>query len=324
MCTAVSFRTKDHYFGRNLDLEYSYCEMVTITPRNYPFVFRNTDALQEHQAIIGMAYAVDGYPLYYDAVNESGLCMAGLNFPENAVYQKPDPDKINIGSFELIPWILSQYSSVKEVIEHLKCLQICDFSFSDQLPPSPLHWLIADGNEIITVECMLEGLKIYENPIGILTNNPPFPYHMTRLTDFMGLSNAAPVNRLAPQLEWKPYSLGMGSMGLPGDASSSSRFVRAAFTKLNAVCSMDESSSVNQFFHILSSVAQYRGCNLVDSDKYEITLYSCCCNASKGIYYYKTYDNSQISAVHLHRENLDGSQIIQYPLIKEVQICHQN
>ena len=81
MCTAVSWRSKDHYFGRNLDLEFVCNESVTVTPRNFPFQFRNTQPQNTHYAIIGMATMMDGYPLYFDAINECGLGVAALNFP---------------------------------------------------------------------------------------------------------------------------------------------------------------------------------------------------------------------------------------------------
>ena len=87
MCTAASYRTKDLYFGRNLDYEFSYGDEVTITPRNYPFTFRRAGEMRTHYAMIGMAYVAEEYPLYYDAVNEKGLCIAGLNFVGNAACQ---------------------------------------------------------------------------------------------------------------------------------------------------------------------------------------------------------------------------------------------
>ena len=117
MCTAITYKTKDHYFGRTLDLEYTYEEQVTVTPRNYEFRFRMKKTMKSHYAIIGMAMVEDNYPLYYEATNEYGLSMAGLNFPGNAVYFKPRSDRTNIASFELIPWILSQYRSLGSVID---------------------------------------------------------------------------------------------------------------------------------------------------------------------------------------------------------------
>lgn len=81
MCTAATYTTKNHYFGRTLDYEYSYEEQVTVTTRNYPFPFRKVNTMETHYAMIGMAFVVENYPLYYGATNEKGLSMAGLNFP---------------------------------------------------------------------------------------------------------------------------------------------------------------------------------------------------------------------------------------------------
>ena len=119
-------------------------------------------------------------------------------------------------------------------------------------------------------------------------------------------------------------SNGMGGIGLPGDYSSASRFIKAAFVKSNSVCSSSEEGSVNQFFHILGSVAMPRGAVRMKKDQYEITRYSCCCNTSKGIYYYTTYENPHICAVNMTLEDLDGSQLICYPLIERPQIYLQN
>ena len=185
MCTCVSYRTRDHYFGRNLDLEFSYQESVTITPRNYPLPFRKKETIASHYALIGMAFVQDGYPLYYDATNEVGLSMAGLNFPHYAHFEKPIEDgKDNIAPFEFIPWILSQCKSVKEAKNLLSHLRLSDIAYSSSLPITPLHWMISDKEESIVVESVKEGLKVYENPVGVMTNNPPFPIQLFRLNDY--------------------------------------------------------------------------------------------------------------------------------------------
>ena len=324
MCTAVAYKTKDHYFGRNLDLEYSYHETVTITPRNYSYKFRNTEDLKTHYAIIGMAYVVDSYPLYYDATNEKGLSMAALNFPDNAVYQAVKADKQNVASYELIGWILSRFQSVDEVLKMIGEVNITNQCFNDELPTSPLHFIICDRERSIVLEPMTTGLMVYENPVNVLTNNPPFLYHITNLNNYMSLTNEMPQNNFSDKLPLNQYSRGMGSLGLPGDLSSASRFVRAAFTCLNSVSGNSEEESVSQFFHILNSVYQQRGCVKMDKGIYEKTVYSSCCNTDKGIYYYTTYENSQITAVDMHKEDLDGQELISYELIKRQQICYQN
>ncbi len=324
MCTAITYKTKDHYFGRNLDLEYSYNETVTITPRNFPFEFRKVGNIINHYAIIGMAYVNDGYPLYYDATNEKGLSIAGLNFPGNAYYNEEIIGKDNIAPFEFIPWILCQCKDIKEVNGLLKKINFVNISFSSELDSTPLHFIVSDKNSSITVESTKEGFKIYENPVGVLTNSPTFDIQMFNLNNYMSLSTKQPENNFSKDLNLYAYSRGMGALGLPGDLSSLSRFTKAAFTKMNSVSGSSESESISQFFHILGSVEQQRGCVYMGDNKYEITVYSSCCNVDRGIYYYTTYENNQISSVDMYKEDLDGDILISYPLIKGQHIKNQN
>ena len=324
MCTAATYKTKDFYFGRTLDYEISYGDEITITPRNYEFNFRIGKKIENHYAMIGMAHVVGDYPLYYDAINEKGLGIAGLNFVGNAYYNDCVEGKDNIAQFELIPWILCQCETVKEVRELLKNINITNEPFSEKFPLAQLHWIIADKNEAITVESMKNGLKVYDNPIGVLTNNPPFDKQMFELNKYMNLSPKSPQNNFSNKLNMEYYSRGMGAIGLPGDLSSQSRFVRVGFVKMNSVSGDDEKSSVSQFFHILNSVDQQRGCCDVGDGKYEITIYTSCCNASKGIYYYTTYNNHQITGVNMFKENLDGDKIIKYPVIEDGLVKWQN
>lgn len=324
MCTAINFKTGDHYFGRNLDLEYSYHETVAVMPRNYPLKFRTAGELDAHYAMIGMAYVVEDYPLYYEATNEKGVSMAGLMFAGNAHYPGMAEGKDNVPPFEFIPWILSQCESMEEVRRLLERVNLVDISFSKELPLTPMHWMISYKEESLVVESMQDGLHIYENPVGVLTNNPPFPTQLWNLSNYMGLTKEKQENRFAKGLELSAYSRGMGAMGLPGDLSSASRFVRAAFTLNNSVSGDSEEESVGQFFHILTSVEQQRGCVRMGEEEYEITIYSSCCNADKGIYYYTTYGNRQICAVDMHREDLEGTKVISYSLVKNEQIFLQN
>lgn len=325
MCTAATYCTKDFYFGRNLDLEYSYRESVTVTPRNFPFRFRYAGECRTHFALIGMAYVAENYPLYYDATNEKGLSMAGLAFWDSAYYApEQDNGAKQAASYEFIPWVLGQCENLVQAREMLAGLRVTNAAFRPELPPSPLHWMIADRSGAIVVEATKDGVKIYDNPAGVLTNEPPFDWQMTNLRNYLTLTPGIPKSTFAENLPLTPYSKGMGALGLPGDLSSASRFVRAAFVRGNSLSSEDEGESVGQFFHILRSVEQPRGCCRLEKGKCEITIYSSCCNADKGIYYYTTYGNSQITAVDMHRENLDSAELISYPLIEAQQIRRMN
>ncbi len=324
MCTALTFTKKHMYFGRTLDNDFSYGEEIAVTPRNYLFRFRNGERMETHFAMVGMAFIPDEFPLYYDAVNEKGLCIAGLNFVGNAVYGKNRGGKCNLAQFELIPYLLGCCVSVKEAVKKLKNIIINDEPYNQSLPVAQLHWLIADKDRAVTIEYVKEGLKIHDNTVGVLTNNPPFEIQLHHLNDFMGLSAEQPKNMFSSKLKLKPYSRGMGAIGLPGDLSSQSRFIRAAFMKSNSVCADTEGDCLNQFFHLLGSVEQQRGCCIVKEGVFEYTVYSSCVDANKGIYYYTTYENHSISAIDMNRENLNGKTIARYPVLRKEQITIQN
>ena len=314
MCTAVCYRKNSSYFGRNLDIDRVYGERVVITPRNYELKMRCEKAIISHYAMIGMATVVNDFPLYYEATNEKGLSMAGLNFPENAVYYEFAEEKDNITPFELIPWILAQCSCIDEAKALLGKINLVNVDFSEQLPLSPLHWMISDNKFSLVVEPLKDGLKIYDDPFEVLTNNPPFEYHYTNVSNYMGLCIGHATSQFRESIPMKNYSLGMGALGLPGDFSSTSRFIRALFVKENSVSEDNEASNVNQFFHILNAVAMPKGCVLATED-FEYTLYSSCCNADRGIYYYTTYNNLEITAVNMHDVDLSSANLYVYGVV---------
>ena len=311
MCTAICCRSNASYFGRNLDLHCGYGERVVITPRNFEIKMRCEMPLKSHYAMIGMACVADGFPLYYEATNEKGLSIAGLNFPENAAYCHFAEGKNNVAPFELIPWVLAQCACVDEAKALLGKINLVNINFSEQLPLSPLHWMLSDKKFSIVVEPLKDGLKIYDDPFEVLTNNPPFEYHCINVSNYMGLSTGGLSSQFEERIPMKNYSLGMGALGLPGDYSSASRFIKALFVKENSVSEHNEKSSVNQFFHILNSVAMPKGC-VQSADGFEYTHYSSCCNIDTGIYYYATYDELEIKAINMNDVDLNQSCLYKY------------
>lgn len=324
MCTCINLKTKDNYFGRNLDLEYRFYEKVVVTPRNYEFKLKTEGVFKTKYAMIGMATVIDNYPLYADATNEKGLSIAALNFPDNAYYNEVQEGKINITPFELIPWILGNFTNIEELKKVINNLNLINISFKEEIQLTPLHWMISDEKESLVLEQTKDGLEIYSNPIGVLTNNPEFSYHLTNINNYLNLTPDVPQNRFSDEITLKTYGKGMGAIGLPGDNSSSSRFIRAAFNKTNSVCDEDEESCVSQFFHILDSVGIVQGANVSKDSKYDITTYSCCINTTKGIYYYKTYENNQITAIKLNEKNMNSEKLEIFELIETQQIYYAN
>ena len=324
MCTCINFKSKDNYFGRNLDLEYRFNEKVVITPRNYEFKLKNKSVIKTKYSIIGMAMVVESYPLYAEASNEKGLSIAGLYFPNNAYFFDEDKNKLSLAPYELIPYFLGLFTKVSEIRDSLNNLVITNTPFNNDLPVSDLHWMISDKEECIVLEQTKAGLKIYDNPIGVLTNNPSFDYHLMNINNYINLTPYYGKINFSDKINLNEYGQGMGAIGLPGDNSSASRFIRASFTKLNSVCNEDEESSVTQFFHILDSVSMVRGTTVTKEDKCDITTYSSCINLDKGIYYYKTYNNNQISAVKMTEENKNKTELSIYNLIEKQQINYIN
>ena len=324
MCTCIDLKTKDYYFGRNLDLDERFGEKVVITPRNYKFDWKNGSTIFTKYAMIGMASVVQNYPLYAEATNERGLAMAGLYFPQNAYFFEPKDSNLNLAPYELIPYFLGQYATVAEIKNNIKNLNITNIPFVQGLPIADLHWMISDGENCIVLEQMKDGLKIYDNPVGVLTNNPPFDYHLMNLNNYMNLTPNNKEKGFSNKIDLQAYGQGMGAIGLPGDVSPASRFIRAAFYKLNSICKEDEESSVTQFFHILDSVAMIQGATITKEGKYDITTYSCCINLSKGIYYYKTYTNNQITAIKMSEKEKLKTKLSIYELIENQQIKYAN
>lgn len=298
MCTAINFKGYDgYYFGRNLDLDRDYGERVITTPKDFTLKMRKTHDIKTKYSIIGMAVVKDSFPLYFDGTNEKGVSMAGLSFPDNAHYSAYQNGKTNVTPFELIPYILGTCANMTEVKGLLDNISIVNVCFSEELPLSPLHWMISYEGESIVLECLKDGMKVYNNSFGVLTNNPTFDYHIMNMNNYMGLYEGAQENRLSKELKLNNYSLGMGAMGLPGDYSSVSRFVRAVYIKEKSPLCRSKRESVNQLFHILSGVAMPKGCVLAKNGEYEYTRYTCCCDGKKGRYYYNTYDEMGVREV---------------------------
>jgi choloylglycine hydrolase len=306
-------------------LEIDYPVDVVISPCNYEFKFRNAAPLKSHHAMIGMAMVEEDYPLYFEGINDQGLGMAGTAFAGMAKYNPVTEGKDNLATFEIIPYILGQCSTVEEAKAKLANVNLTDVSFAPSMPTSPLHWLIADVNSSIVLESTEKGMFIYDNPFNCLTNCPSFDIQSWNVSNYINLTGNLPTIRFAPDKDGLSlYSRGMGSIGLPGGVDSSSRFVRVAFTKGNSICPDAEDKNVPEYFHILGNVQQVSGETEVEPGQYEITQYTCCGNTKTGMFYYTTYYNPSLNAVDMHAEDLNGSDLIVYPVIKEMQVSVQN
>ena len=318
MCTAFTLKGDAMYFGRNMDIEYGFGEAVVITPREYSMETKLRGVIRGRYAMIGMGNVTGGYPLYAEAANERGLCMAGLNFPGSAVYLKEAREGcVPVTPYELIPLVLGSCAGVGEARALLETVDIVDIPFSPAMPTAPLHWIVADSDESIVLERTEEGMRIYDNPFGVLTNNPPFPFHRENVRQYINLRAGRPENAMCPDMELSPFGQGAGAMGLPGDYSPASRFAKTVFCKMNSVCGRDRDSMVSQVFHILDAVAMVSGSVITGEGKPDVTTYSCCIDTASGDYYYKTYGNNRLTRVELTGERKTCGSLTVFELGRE-------
>ena len=300
MCTAIFDRKNGAFFGRTLDLECSYGEEIKKLSRGESYHFIHEGAVTCEYSLIGTAVSVNSQPLFYDAINEKGLCAAALNFPKFAVYHPQKDGQLNLASFELIPYLLSQCATVGEALNALKGAVITPDSISDEFKSTTLHWMIADKERAIVVESVEDGLKIYDNPIGIMTNSPPFPYHEAHLCDYLSLSPEHPDNNFLPLLDLTTYSRGLGAFGLPGDFSSSSRFIRATFAKEHTLLPLYEDDishnrmTRQRIFDVLGTVTLPYGIARTEKGEPIYTVYTSVMDMERCEYCYFTHKDRNI------------------------------
>ncbi|MGL4798574.1 MAG: choloylglycine hydrolase, partial [Cellulosilyticaceae bacterium] len=313
--------------GRNMDLEYNFNQHVTLVPRQFKWTNVVTgDANTTQHAILGMASVVNDHPLFADGFNEKGLACAGLNFPGYAYYEpEVQEDKVNLGPYDLMLWILGQFERVADVKEAMTRIDLIAKPFAEGLPLATLHWMVTDRNgESIVIEKTKEGLKVYDNTVGVLTNSPTFDWHLTNLRQYIGLQSTQPDSAIWDKANLTPLGQGVGLHGLPGDFSPASRFVRTAYLKSHAAFINTLDEGVAEFFHILANVAMVCGAVTTPEGKNDITLYTACMCQEKGIYYYTTYENQQIIGIDMHQEDLEASGLKVFEYKKTPTIVIQN
>ncbi|MFR7935078.1 MAG: choloylglycine hydrolase [Clostridium perfringens] len=329
MCTGLALETKDglHLFGRNMDIEYSFNQSIIFIPRNFKCVNKsNNKELTTKYAVLGMGTIFDDYPTFADGMNEKGLGCAGLNFPVYVSYSKEDIEgKTNIPVYNFLLWVLANFSSVEEVKEALKNANIVDIPINKNIPNTTLHWMISDiTGKSIVVEQTKEKLNVFDNNIGVLTNSPTFDWHVANLNQYVGLRyNQVPEFKLGDQ-SLTALGQGTGLVGLPGDFTPASRFIRVAFLRDAMIKNDKDSIDLIEFFHILNNVAMVRGSTRTVEEKSDLTQYTSCMCLEKGFYYYNTYENNQINAIDMNKENLDGNEIKTYKYNKTLSINYVN
>ena len=311
MCTAIKFL---NYFGRNLDLEYNFNEEVVITPRNYCFNFSSSLSNDKNYALIGIATKSKNYPLYYDAINEYGLGGVGLSFNKQNLYSNNLTVKNAIAPYEFLPFVLRTSKTIKEVKNLLKNHIVVNKSFSKEFAVTNMHFMFADKNSSIVIETNNGKINIYNNKLNILTNMPEFYNQIKNLNNYKRLTNKDP---------YKSEYKGSGAVGLPGDYTSVSRFVKTDFILKNSAIINKNNNELTQFFKVLDSVFVPLGAVNINN-KFFHTIYTTGYNLKDLTLCFKTYNNNRISQVSMLKENLDLNKLICYPINNKQDILYLN
>lgn len=291
MCTVICL-PESSLFGRTLDYERGFSERVLFTPRGG----MHSGGGRNEYAMLGTGVTAMEGSLYFDGLNECGLMGAALNFPRYAVYGIGEGEEVESGL--LLSRLLGSCKNVGEVAEKMGGLVPTDRSVGG-MSASPLHWIFADGERALVIEPTQDGVSLYDAPQGVLTNSPDFIYHRTRLADYSTLRPGDPEGNF-PSVEH--YSRGMGAIGLPGDFSSGSRFIRGAFIRENTRSTDLVLGKISMTMRMLSGVAVPLGCVVTKEGMPVCTRYSCCMDGRELIYYFNSYDNHRIRGVRLRAE----------------------
>lgn len=302
MCTAVRFTSKDGhmYWGRNLDWSTGYGQFPIVMPKGFSVQQHFGGTEPAAHAAIGMGIEHDGYPLFFDCGNDAGLAVGGLNFPGYARFEpEPVAGKVNVAAYEVPVWVAANFATVDDVEEALADVAIIDAGIAPSLPVAPLHWHIADGKRSIVVEYQADGMHVHDDPVDVLTNQPPFGWHVENLRNYLCCDDGWPKDARWGEATLAPFGAGAAMRGIPGDAYPTSRFVKAAFINAFHPQKEAEADNVMRMFHTLGNVSFVEGCARAADGSFDKTLFTDCFSAASGTYYFNTYDDLAIRCARL-------------------------
>lgn len=299
MCTAITLQDSNNnaYFGRTMDFSYKLNPSLFYCPRN--FLLANSlssNKIRNKYAFMGIGQQIPKF-IFTEGVNEKGLAIAALYFPNFATYNLPPNSETTyqIDSLEMVNFILGNCATLDEVAYLVPQVAIIGVPDSITNSIAPLHWMVTDttGNSLV-IENQHDGLHLLQNPIGVLSNSPNFEWHMTNLQNYMNLSPIQQEKTIWNSVILTPFGQGAGTLGLPGDYTPPSRFVRASFLKSHIEIPNTQKESVLAFFHLIKSVSIPKGIVITKQGNSDYTQYASFIDLQTKEYFYQTYNNTSI------------------------------
>jgi choloylglycine hydrolase len=324
-CTGVCLQAQDGsiVYARTLEFGADLQSQVLFLPRGYQTIGTTASGSpgltwKARYAAVGMnAYDHD---IFADGVNEQGLAAGIFYFPGYAGYQKvtPQDESQSIAPWELVTWMLTNFATVEEIKAALPSIKVAAVPYGNKNDVPPLHYTARDASGgSLVIEYVDGELHTYDNPIGVITNSPTFDWHQTNLRNYVNLStvNASPVSIDGVTLA--PFGQGSGLVGLPGDFTPPSRFVRAVALSQDALPGEDAEDTVKVAFHVLDSFDIPRGAvrpPAGSNEPLEYTQWTSASDLKNRKYYFHTYDDRRVRSVSLEEFNLDATEPTTFPL----------
>lgn len=332
-CTGISIKTQDNKIIQGRTIEYGEGNLnsqLVISPRGKEYQSLTSDGKVEGhkwKAKYGFVGATVINELFIgEGINEAGLNAGLFYFPHYGSLSKYNPREKSktIVDMQIVSWILSNFSNVEEVKKAIQKIKVVNIGYDDKGEPLPTaHWRVADANGgNIVIEIVNNGeVKVYDNLVGILTNSPDYDWQVKNLNNYINLYSGNANNYTVNGHEIFSFGAGTGALGLPGDITPPSRFVRA-FYFLNTMKNVENAKEgVEEGFHILNNFdipigAEYskEHRQYIPKELPSATQWTAISNLSDREFYYKTMYNSQIRRVDLKKIDFKNVKFQVIPL----------
>ena len=317
-CTGISMCAADGSYFQARTIEWAGTNlnsMYVVVPRNFSqtsFTPKGTNGMTFISRYGYIGLAVHEKEFIAEGLNEAGLSAGLFYFPNFGSYQLYD-EKYNsttVADLQLVSWILSQFATVDEVKNNINKVRVVSLMGGDGSAEA-IHWRVGDksGKQIV-IEIEKGVPHIYDNPIGVITNAPDFPWHLSNLSNYINLTPVNPAAHKMADFMVEPIGHGNGFLGLPGDFTPPSRFVRAAFFKSTAPMLATARATMLQCFHILNNFDIPIGMNFPKNEIPDLpsaTQWTSVIDLTNGVVYYKTFDNNNIRMIDL--KNIDFGKV---------------
>lgn len=329
MCTSVTFlsETGDNFLARTMDFGFELKGRPVVMPRHQT-VPSDVDGFEYSMkyGFVGAGRALGNYILV-DGVNEKGVSAAALYFSDEAKFaDKPQTGKVNVAPHEVLNWILGNAescSSLAKLIDQLNIVAVPVKGLGIN-GPVPLHWIITDrSGDSYVLEVMADGVHYMKNPVGVMTNSPDFGWHLKNLSNYTELQPTPHPARSFDGYQVSSFGPGSGALGMPGDYTSVSRFVRTVYMReYTDQTSTDQ--TVTELSHVLNAVEIPKGVKIKQDGSEDYTQYRGYMDTQNLIYYMQPYHDQTMYQVTLTEELMNRPKPTEFPLADQQQFQQLN